>query len=190
MSIDHRLREGLDRAMSTIDIDVDQHLDRARRVGRRRAVVRRTLTVVAVAAAIVVAALAAPAVLDAIRSQRHQPATTPSPLAITGSYVSTITDQEATSAGDPRAAGSWVLRIRGDGILELASLKHADLGGGSSQYQLTGEEILTTALSSPTCTGVGRYAWSRRSDTLSLVAVSDPCALRVAVFSSHPWNVG
>jgi hypothetical protein len=188
MSIDHRLREGLDRAMSTIDADVDGYLDQARRLGRRRALVRRTVTAVAAAAVVVFGAFAVSAVLD-LRSQRHEPASTPSPLPITGNYVSTISRQEATSVGDPRAAGTWVLRVRGDGVLELASLKNADLGGGSSQYQLTGREMLTTALASTTCTGVGRYTWSRNDSTLSFVVVSDPCALRVAVFSSHPWNV-
>ena len=42
MSIDSRLREGLQRSMSAIATDPDEHLGDVRRQGRKRLVIRRT----------------------------------------------------------------------------------------------------------------------------------------------------
>jgi hypothetical protein len=187
MSIDSRLREGLQRSMSAID--VEDHLDDARRRGRRRVVVRRAVAVLAVAAAITTITFASPAVLDILRSQHEQPATKQPPMPITGSYSVKITREEASGLGAPGSAGTWLLTLRADGLLELASLKDTNVGG-SSQYQLTGSEMLTSALASPSCTGVGRYRWSHSGSTLAFTLVSDPCALRVAIFSTHPWTAG
>ncbi len=190
MSIDSRLREGLRRSMSAIDTDAERSLDDARRRGRRRATVRRTVTVVAVAAIIATVAFAGPAVLDALHGQRQQPATTPSPLPITGSYSARITVADAARSGVPGSAGTWLLNLRGDSVLQLASLRNANLGRGTTQYQLSGTSFITTALASPSCTGIGRYDWSRNGSTLTFTLVSDPCALRVEIFSTHPWAAG
>jgi hypothetical protein len=189
MSIDSRLREGLQRSMSAIDANTEGHFDDARRRGHRRVIVRRGVAVLAVVAAVATVSFAGPAVLDVLRSQRQQPATKPPPTPITGSYSVKITGEEASGLGAPGSAGMWLLTLRADKVLELASLKNTNVGG-SSQYQLTGSEMLTTALASPSCTGIGRYRWSRSGSTLAFTLVSDPCALRVAIFSTHPWTAG
>jgi hypothetical protein len=188
MSIDSRLREGLQRSMSAIATDPEEHLENTRRQGHRRAVVRRAVTAVAVVAAIATVAVVGPAVRDALRSQRREPLAPPSALPITGNYLVRITTADASGVGVPRAAGTWLLKLQADGVLQLAPLQGGNVGGGPSQYQLAGTEMLTTALSSANCPGVGRYVWSRSGSTLTFIPASDPCPLRVAIFSSHPWT--
>jgi hypothetical protein len=46
MAVDDRLHERLQRSMSTIDVDTESRLGDARRRGRRRIVIRRTLAAV------------------------------------------------------------------------------------------------------------------------------------------------
>ncbi len=186
MAIDARLREGLQRSMSVIDADAERRLTDARRRGRRRVIVHRTVAAVAVAATIVVFAVTAPAVLDALRAHRHVPATTPSPLAIAGTYTTTIASADAP--GVPRAAGTWLLTLSGDGQLDVASLTNGDIGRSVTPYQITGDELLTTAFGDSQCSGVGRYTVLRSRSSLTIAVVSDPCPLRVAIFSSHPWT--
>jgi hypothetical protein len=187
MSIDNRLREGLQRSMSAIATDPEERLEHTRRQGRKRVVFRRAATAVAVAASLVAVAFVGPAVLEALRGQRHEPLATPSALPIVGNYAVRITAADASGAGVSQAAGTWVLRLQGDGVLQLAPLRNGNLGG-PSQYQLAGNDFITTALTSASCQGVGTYTWSRSGSRLTFILVSDPCALRVAIFSSHPWN--
>jgi hypothetical protein len=188
MSIDSRVREGLQRSMSAIATDPEEHLEHARRHGRRRVVIRRAMTAVTVAASLVAVALVGPAVLDAVRSQRREPVTTPHALPIVDNYMVRISSTDAGGIGVPQAAGTWLLKLQGDGILQLAPLRDGNLGGGSSQYQLSGNGFISTALASASCPGVGSYRWFRSGSTLTFILVSDPCALRVAIFSSHPWH--
>jgi len=188
MPIDARLREGLERSMSAIEADAERYLPDVRSRARRRRVVHRAATVVAVAAAVVIVAVAAPKLLDVLRNDHRQPATNPSSAPIEGTYVTKITPREAGRIGVPEAAGNWLLTLRGDGVLQLASLRNADLGRATTQYQLSGTEIITSALAGSGCTGLGRYDWSHTGSSLTFVLVSDPCPLRVAIFSSHVWS--
>ena len=186
MAIDARLRDGLQRSMSAIEVDADHSLGDARRRGLRRLIIRRVASVIAVAAAIVVITLAAPGVLELLRDQRHQPAKPPSLLPIVGTYTATVTAGDAH--GDARSEGTWLLTLDRDGTLDLASLTNGDVGRSVTQYQIDGGRFLTTAFSGTTCSGVGRYTWSREGSTLTFAVVSDPCALRVTIFSSRPWK--
>jgi hypothetical protein len=188
MSIDSRLREGLQRSMSTITTDPEECLPHTRRQGRRRVIIRRAFTSVAVTAVIVVAAMIAPAVLGALRGERHEPISSPSMLSIVGNYVVRLTPSDVGGSGVPQSAGTWVLKLQGDGVLQLAPLRNGNLGGGTSQYQLSGNDFITTALASASCQGVGTYTWSRSGSAVTFIVVSDSCALRVAVFSSRPWR--
>jgi hypothetical protein len=78
MSIDSKLRDGLQRSMSKLDIDAEVQLSDARRRGRRRLVARRVGIAVSIAASVALVAASAAAVLDSPSRQRHEPATTPS----------------------------------------------------------------------------------------------------------------
>jgi hypothetical protein len=186
MAIDARLREGLHRSMSAIETDPDSHLADARRRGRRRVMIRWTASVIAVATTVVIVTVVAPGVMDLLRDQRHQPAEAPTLLPIAGTYTATISKRDAH--GDERSAGTWLLTLDRDGTLDLASLTNGDIGRSITQYQIGSGRFLTTAFSGTTCSGVGHYVWSRSGSTLTFAVVSDPCALRVAIFSSQPWK--
>jgi hypothetical protein len=189
MAIDSRLREGLQRSMSAIDGDAERHLDDARRRGHRLILVRRAVAALALAAAVVIVAIAGPGVLDVVRDQRHRPATTPSPFPISGTYTTTISTRDTTRRAEAEAVGTWLLTLDRDGTIDLASLTNADLGRSVTQYQTAGDVFLTTALADGPCSGsgLGRYSWSRSGSILTFAVVSDPCRVRIAIFSSHPW---
>jgi hypothetical protein len=174
--------------MSAIATDPDEHLEDARRQGHRRVVIRRALTSAGVAAVVVLVAILGPAVLGALRGGQREPISSPSTLPIVGDYVVRLSPADAGGSGVPHAAGTWVLKLQGDGVLQLAPLRNGNLGGGPSQFQLTGSGFITTALAGAACPGVGTYTWFRSGSTLTFSLVTDPCPLRVAIFSSHPWR--
>jgi len=188
MPIDARLRDGLERSMSTIDTDVEPFLHDARRRGRRRLVIRRAVTVVTIAAAIALVAVAGPSLRDLFRGREQQPAA-PSPLVqLSGTYTTTIRPSDLTGGG-AGAAGKWLLTLDRNGTLDLASLTNGDGGRSVTQYQATQNEFLTTALADGPCSGLGTYRWLRSGSDLTFSVVSDPCPLRVAILSSQPWTL-
>ena len=67
MSLDARLRDGLQRSMSKLETDAELRLTDARRRGRRRLLAQRIGIVAAVATSLAIVASAA-AVLDRIKS--------------------------------------------------------------------------------------------------------------------------
>lgn len=105
MSLDTRLRDGLQRAMSKLETDAELRLNDARRRGRRRLLAQRIGIVAAVATSLAIVASAA-AVLD-LPGQRHEPATTPS---VFNSPPADPLQTDASSLGDPAQQailGSW-----------------------------------------------------------------------------------
>jgi hypothetical protein len=190
MSLDPRLREGLQRAMSSIEADADERLTEARSRARRRRIARRMVGGLALVAALIILVVIAPAILDAVGGRHPQPAIEPATLPLEGTYLTTITTEDADSIGLPEIAGGWLLILRGDGVQSLASLDNASFGRATTQYQVVGRQIVTAALTGKGCAGVGRYIWSRSGSTLTLDVVNDPCALRVGVLSSRAWSVG
>lgn len=188
MSIDDRLREGLQRSMSAIDSDAEGHLGDARRRGHRRHVIRRAAAVVAIAAAILVVVVAAPGLRELMRDQGRRPAAPPSLAPISGTYTTTISTSDQPGSGGVEAVGTWLLTLDGNGTLDLASLTNGDQGRSITQYQVSGGQFITTALTDTTCSGTGLYEWSRTGATLTFSVVSDPCPLRVAIFSAHAWT--
>jgi len=147
MSIDARLREEIQRAMSAIESDTESGLDEARARGHRRLMFRRTSTAIAIAATIAIVAIATPRVLDLTDPGRHQPAATPSPLPdvppeqmILGTWRSEITCDAFLRgferAGIPDMAARWLVN---DG-LQTASTQPAnddDLCRGARGFSRT-----------------------------------------------------
>jgi hypothetical protein len=78
VSIDTRLRDGLQRSMSKLETDPELRLPDARRRGRRRLIARRVTVAVSVVASLTILAASAAAVLNSPSRQGHGPATTPS----------------------------------------------------------------------------------------------------------------
>jgi len=187
MSVDGRLRNELSRDASRVDVDVDRFLDSVVTGGKRRRRIRRLGGAMAVAALIAVVALAGPAVLDVIRHQHDQPAA-PVPAAIEGTYAVRIGPEDVLGTPRLQVEGLWQLTVRGDGLLSLAGPTGSSISAPSSQYQLDGDRILTTAFASERCSGVGVYEWQREGSTLTFTLVSDACAVRVAVLTAHPWE--
>ena len=142
MTVDARLREGLQRSMSAIATDPERGLNDARRRGRRRLVIRRAVALLALVA-LVALVVAAPAVLDLVRDQRNRPATTLNPPPMSGTYTTTVTAQDTADAG---MSGRWLLSLDRDGTLRLSSLTDGDLHPSVTRYRTRGSEFLTTAL--------------------------------------------
>jgi len=190
MSVDGRLRNGLSREAAGVDIDVDRSLEDVLTRGKRRQLVRRVGGLTIVAALIAIGAAVSPTVLDVIRHQRDQTAVPgpPGAGAIEGTYVVRI--QRADEADLQGAQGLWQFTLRGDGLLNVIGPPNAGVSAPSSQYQVEGDRILTTAFASDRCSGVGIYRWRREGSILTFVTVSDACALRVVLFTSHPWERG
>jgi hypothetical protein len=106
VSIDTRLRDGLQRSMSKLETDPELRFPDARRRGRRRVVVRRIAVAACVVASVALVAASAAAVLDSPSRQRHQPATTPSLKSPPADPLQT----ERAANGDlqqPAILGSW-----------------------------------------------------------------------------------
>jgi hypothetical protein len=188
MPIDTRLRDGLERSMSTIDTDVEPFLQDARRRGHRRLMIRRAATAIAIAAAIAIVAVAGPGLRGLLRGRELQPAAPPPLVQISGTYTTTIRTSDLTGGG-AGAVGTWLLTLDRGGTLDLASLSNVNRGRSVTQYQATQSGFLTTALADGPCSGLGTYAWSRAGSVLTFSVVSDPCPLRVAIFSSQPWTL-
>ena len=188
MPIDARLRDGLERSMSTIGTDVEPFLRDARRRGRRRLLIRRAVTVVTIAAAVVLVAVAGPSLRDLLRGREQQPAAPQPAVQLSGTYTTTLRASDL-SGGSAGAVGTWLLTLDRGSTLDLASLTNGNRGRSVTQYQATQDEFLTTALADGSCSGLGTYRWSRSGSILTFSVVSDPCPLRVAILSSQPWTL-
>jgi hypothetical protein len=134
VSIEARLRDGLQHSMSKLDIDAELQLSDARRRGRRRLLARRLVTAVSVAASVALVAASAAAVLDSPSHPRREPATTPSlksppvhPLqteraalgelqqqAILGSWQSEYVCQDLVQAYEHAGVGRFAPRALGE----------------------------------------------------------------------------
>jgi hypothetical protein len=122
MSLDRRLREGVDRLTAGVDPDVERHLRTSRRSGSRRILVRRAAAVVGGAAAVAILAVAGPRVLDMPR-EAPRPAGRPSPTPITaesvaGTYTVTV-DSGPQAVDEFGLAGEWTFDLRVDGSMGI-----------------------------------------------------------------------
>jgi hypothetical protein len=190
MSVDGRLRNELSRDASDLDVDVDRFLGDVVRAGQRRQRIRRVGGVVLVTALIATVALFGPAVMDVVRHQRTRPAHqgTTTPEAIAGTYAVEINRADGSGTPGLHLEGLWQFTLRGDGLVTVTEPAGANVSTRRSQYQLEGDRLLTTAFASDSCSGVGVYRWSREGSTLSFTLVSDACAVRVVLFTAHPWE--
>jgi hypothetical protein len=156
MPIDSRLREGLQRSMSSIDTDAELFLGEARRRGRRRLARRRATATLAVVLVFAVAAVAAPEILDLVGPQGRQPASQPTsrpthmpassrgaspPESIIGTWrneytcVKLVQAYEQAGIGEFAAEGLAALRMQPGPASRLAS--KANLCAGAKDIQRT-----------------------------------------------------
>jgi len=195
MSVERRLREGLERSASAVQPDVGRRLPEAIARGRRRRRARRASLIVGTVAALAAVGLAVPQVTGFVQRVQHPavnqgPTLAPGPDAvIAGSYTSTL---GATSRviRDNGMAGTWTLQLKANGVLTMSAPRsfHGDLV--SIAFRVRGDRFTTNAfVNDPRCANdVGVYRWQRSDGTLVFTPVSDTCALRRALFSTKPWH--
>jgi hypothetical protein len=195
MSVERRLREGLERSAAAVQPDVGQRLPEAITRGRRRRRARRASLIAGTVAALAVVGLALPQVTGFVQRTQH-PAVSQAPTlasgpdaVLAGSYTSTL-DATSPVIQANGMAGTWTLRLKANGVLTLSAPRsfHGDLA--SIAFRVQGERFTTNAfVNDPRCSNdVGVYRWQRAGGTLVFTPVSDTCALRRALFSSQPWH--
>jgi len=195
MSVERRLREGLERSASAVQPDAGRRLPEAITRGRRRRRARRASWIVGAVAALAVIGVATPQVTSYIQRVQH-PAASQGPTlplgpdaVIAGSYTTALpaTSQVIRANG---MAGAWTLRLKANGTMTLSAPRsfHGDLT--SIAFRVRGDRFTTNAfVNDPRCANdVGVYRWRRTGRTLVFTPVSDTCALRRALFSTKPWH--
>lgn len=200
MSFDSRLREGLDAAADMTahtTADVEIALTEVRSRHRRRVRTRRAAAALTSLAAVVSLALGAPIALEHWQDQR---ASNDLPLAgtVVDSLVGTYTvDVQASPAAEQDGmVGRWTLRLQEGGAVEMVPPGRFTGTTSGSSYRAEGDVVrVDTFVSDVRCQSaqvtepVGTYRWSRTSDSLTFVVVSDACLVRRLLFAEQPWKV-
>jgi hypothetical protein len=195
MSIERRLREGLERSASVVQPDMGRRLPEAIARGRRRRRARRASSILATVAVLAGIGLAAPHVATFVQRTPHPavsrgPTLTPGPdAAIAGTYTSKL---RATSRviRDNGMAGTWTLRLSANRVITVSAPRSFRGELTAIAFRIQGERFTTNAfVNDPRCSNdVGVYRWRRAGATLVFTPISDTCALRRALFSSQPWH--
>jgi len=195
MSVERRLREGLEQSASAVQPDMGRRLPEAVVRGRRRRRARRASSILATIAVLAGIGLAIPHVTNLVQRSRHPavsqgPTLTPGPDAvIAGTYTSRL---RATSRviRDNGMAGTWTLRLQADRVITVSAPRSFDGELTAIAFRIQGERFTTNAfVNDPRCSNdVGVYRWQRAGATLVFTPISDTCALRRALFSSQPWH--
>jgi hypothetical protein len=180
MSVDDRLRAGLNANATAFDPAVESSLDAVRARGRRGRGAR-----VAVAAGLIAAASAVVLVLawpDA--SPPPRPATpVPSPTSeLFGRYESDVTQPN-------RLAGHWVLEFNGNGtVLVTPPGRYAGVVSGTL-FTADGTTLRTNLFAQDVCAdlGNGEFTWTREGARLALAEYDEPCAPRARFFTGNAW---
>ncbi len=175
MSAEDQVRDQVVGSVRHIDPDIGTALDRVSRRGRRRHRLAVTLRVSVAAGLIVVIAIAAPGVLDLIRTPPRRPAQR-SPVvpysAIAGTYRATIPPGSGVVT-QASMAGRWTLRLSPDGSLSLRAPAGFRAETSGITFRLIGREFQTNAFPNDLCLRQlpGRYHWSRIGGQLRFVLV-------------------
>ena len=193
MSIDRRLRQGLERSATFVDPDLRATLPDALNRGRRR---KRWLNAARATTFIVSVTLVAIVGSQLLRSfQNERPATkTPTPpppaayTAIAGTYTARI---EPHSYGLPVGGmvGNWSLELRTDGVLVFSAPPGFALATSPASFEVRGARFQTNAFSASACNGTsGTYRWGLRTIHLRFTRIADPCPIREALFAARQWD--
>jgi hypothetical protein len=192
MSLDRRLREGLDRSSSAIEErSFDGVLDGVVARGRRRRRVRRVAAGTLALAALIAAVVIAPKALDAIRSLGETRPASPQQLLrqIAGTYAFTV-DRADGAVEEFDLAGTWTISLLPTGAMMItpppAYLRSWDQPTGDV-FTVAADTIRTNALSRLCTSRIGTYTWVLRDDRLTLAPVSDDCAARRALLTNTNW---
>src|SRR5260370_28430952 len=116
MSLDQRLRDGLQRAAAAVGPDVPRGLWAVRRRARRLMIGQRAAAAILAAAVVAASVFLVPRLLDLARGQREHPAVKPPPGALAGSYRADLSGGGAALVRRG-LAGTWLLTLRADGSM-------------------------------------------------------------------------
>jgi hypothetical protein len=195
MSVERRLREGLERSAAAVQPDVGGRLPEAITRGRRRRRARRAGLIAGTVAALAAIGFAVPQVTGFVQRTQHPvvsqgPTLTRGPDAvIAGTYASTLSASSQVIR-DNGMAGPWTLRLKANGVLTLSAPSSFRGDLVSIAFRVRGDRFTTNAfVNDPRCSNdVGVYRWQRAGRTLVFTPVSDACSLRRALFSTTPWH--
>jgi hypothetical protein len=195
MSIDSRLRQGLERSASRATENLVDDLPDALARGRRRRRVTLVTRATALAAGLTIVAVVGPRLVGSLRTE--QPAgPTPTPsigttdfAAIAGTYSIELTNADATVAAN-HMAGTWTIRLRPDGAMQLsipAGFTREGHAPAGNAFTLAASQFRTNLFYNDFCHSIGVYRWQLRGTRLTFAPLSEDCAVRQAVFASQQW---
>lgn len=194
MSLDRKLRDGLDRATTPVDPDVERHLHQSLRRGHRGIRLRRAATTVPAAVAIVAAVAFGPRVLDVI-GDRGTPAERPTPSVVptsplVGNYTTTLPERPGTIA-ETGMAGRWDLRLEPNGVVLLSAPPGFPGTVSAVSYEAEGSRFRINAFANDLCStqSIGTYRWAREGSSVNFTPIEDPCAVRMALLTTRPWRL-
>jgi hypothetical protein len=188
MSLDLRLRDGLDRSSSAIEErSLDHVLDGVVTRGRRRRRARRIVAGTLALAAAVGTVVIGPKAIDAIRSfGETKPA---SPQHLLRQIAGTYSIQVGPSGGAVEAfdmAGRWTVSLLPTGSMRItpppAYLRTWDPPTGDV-FTVAADTLRTNALGRLCASSIGTYTWFLYDDRLSLAPVTEDCAARRALLT-------
>lgn len=196
MPIDRRLRDAFDRAASTVDPDVELHLDETlRRASRRRAasVVGTALaaSIATVALVVVIRLMGVPGGGIGGPSTSAQPSPSGSEPGsdVVGTYRVTLNDSDdgvVTSGLSP--VGDWSMTLQSSGAMELvppAGFEGSRASGHT--FSLDGSTLRTDLYYNDYCSSIGTYAWALTANGLTLTVVDDECEIRRTILATRSW---
>jgi hypothetical protein len=203
VSLDRRLRSELDRDAGRIVTDLERNLGAVEARARRRSSIGSS-ALLATAAVIVLAIVvrlgssvpsggASPSPTMATPSPTTMAASpSPSFAAIAGTYTVSLDASNAAVAAN-HLAGSWTMRLVVDGEIFLSP--PASFGSGTSSlsglaFTLAADRFRSNIFYNDFCSSIGTYTWSLSGGHLVFASVDDTCAIRRALLSTAPWQIG
>lgn len=195
MSIDSRLRQGLERSASAATADLTDDLPDALVRGRRRKRVMVATRATALAAGLAIVAVGGPRLVGALRTdQPGGPKPSPSVAAtdfsaIAGTYTVELTNADTTVAAN-QMAGTWTIQLGPDGAMSLsipAGFTREGQAPAGNAFTLAASQFRTNLFYSDFCHSIAVYRWQLRGTRLTFTPLSEDCAVRQAVFASQQW---
>lgn len=191
MSLDRRLRDGLDRLAAEIEPDVEGRLRTTLERGHR---VSFALPIAATAAAVLLVAVVGPALIGLVRGEFGTPGgETPTPLpaapSLVGAYATTVAPGDS-AVEEHNLSGAWTISFEADGVLSVtAPTGFAGTRTGYS-YTVTGDRLVTDLFGSDVCTTQlpGSYRWELVGESLTFTVIDEPCAGRAALLAGQEWQ--
>ncbi|GAA2121913.1 hypothetical protein [Nocardioides bigeumensis] len=178
MSIDERIRAGLQGNATSYQPEVESSLDAVR--GQRRHAWGRAGVAAGVAAAAVavVAVLAWPGGPAPTRPTQAPPATSD----LFGSYAAEV-------SSPARLAGRWVLELDGNGTVVVTPPDRYSGVVSGTLFTADSTTLRINLFAQDVCAdlGNGEYTWAREDDRLILGADAEPCRTRLDFFTDNDW---